>query len=326
METPKNTSIEGRTYEGSQKRVGNWMFFHSPNKLFEIIRRSSLNSFILWLMIFLLCAAYCQADEWRSVFFIAETQQSWQIFRINQDGTDLSQITSSQCDVLNLSSVVDSQKLLLACSGRKTYILDLKTKKKIEIKTDMTGAIDTVISRDNQSLLFSLSSGGANDANHIWLTDIPTNKSTQLTHMEGMQHSPIWSHDDKSIFFLSGNGGQNENIWRLDVYNGSLNQLTAGQLYNFDISCSIHDELAFSSNRSGNYEIWTMDTFGGNIRQLTKSPEMDSQPSWSPDGERLVFVSNRGGYPAIYIMDREGKSTRKISPDGLICRNPVWGR
>ncbi len=284
------------------------------------------SSVFLSLLILYIYIHPCQATQHQSIYFISEIHQSWQLFQINPDGSDLQQTLTTDTDVLSLSLTANGQNLLFTTSDRKIHLLDLETREKIEIKSGMKGMVDAVLSKDNKSLLFSLSSGGSNDANHIWLTDLATKKATQLTHMEDMQHSPIWSHDDKYIIFLSGGGKQNEDIWRLDIKSGSLTQLTAGQLYNFEPACSINNEIAFSSNRSGNYEIWVMDPFGSSARQLTHNEGMDSQPSWSPEGEDLVFVSNRDGQPALYIMDREGKTNRKISPDGLNCRNPVWGR
>ncbi len=281
---------------------------------------------ILSLLLFSVFVLPGQAASSQSIYFIAETHQTWQIFQINPDGSSLQQTLNTDSDMLNLSLTADGQNLLLISSDQKTHLLDLNTGEKTEIKIGMKGMVDAVLSKDSKSLLFSLSTGGSNDANHIWLTDITTQKASQLTHMEDMQHSPIWSYDDKYIFFLSGGGRETEDIWRLNAENRSLNQLTAGQLYNFEPAYSINNEIAFSSNRSGDYEIWVMDSSGGNVRQLTYSPGMDSQPSWSPDGENLVFVSNRSGQSALYIMDREGKTTRRLSPEGLICRNPVWGR
>jgi len=291
--------------------------------------QSKSNFFIFCLSLFALFLSsvlLCCAGSGKPIHFISESHQSWQIFQVNPDGSHLQQTLTTEHNVLKLSLTANGQKLLFITSNREIHLLDLNTRKKIEIKIGMKGMVDAVLSKDSKYLLFSLSTGGSNDANHIWLTDIATKKTTQLTHMEDMQHSPIWSHADKYIFFLSGGGKQNEDIWRLDVENGSLNQLTAGQLYNFEPAYSINNEIAFSSNRSGNYEIWVMDSSGGNVRQLTYSPGMDSQPSWSPDGENLVFGSNRSGQSALYIMDREGKTTRRLSPEELICRNPVWGR
>lgn len=260
------------------------------------------------------------------IYLLTLDQQDWQIFQVNPDGTDLQKTYTSRENVTKISYSSNNQKLLCISNTHETFLLNLNNKEKTGIEIGMKGMVDTALSKDDKSLLFSLSTGGSNDTNHIWLADIAEKNITQLTHMKERQFDPIWSHDDLSIFFVSGDGRQNYDIWRLDIESGNLNQLTAGQLYNFEPTCSIDDELAFSSNRSGDYEIWAMDPFGGNVRQLTHSPGMDSQPSWSPDGEQLVFVSNRDGYSALYIMNRDGSNTRRLSPEGLICRNPVWSR
>lgn len=280
----------------------------------------------LFALFFLFSSALCLANEATPLFFIADSDNSWQAFQLMHDGTGLKQLTSNSTGVHQLSATVDGQHLLITTNNQTNFLLNISTLKKTAVTKELKGIIDATLSKDNKLLLFSLSIAGSNDANHIWLINRKSQKLTQLTHMQNLQHSPIWSSNDDFVFFLSGNGGQSEDIWRLNMESGSLRQLTSGYRYNFDLACSVTDEIAFSSNRSGNYEIWTMDPFGGHIRQLTHDPAMDSQPSWSPDGRQLAFVSTRDGEPALYIMDKEGKNTRRLSPEGLICRNPVWSR
>ena len=285
----------------------------------------------LWMLsLVLLCAPhifidYCWAATEQPIRFVAVDQANWRIFQIMSNAGSLQVLPVMEADPVNISISANYKKLLLTTHERKLLILDLQSGKTTHIQSKMHGMVDAVFSKDNKVVLFSLSTGGSTDANHIWKMDIESKKLTQLTHMENMQNTPIWSRDDKYIFFLSGSG-KFEDIWRLDVETGGLHQLTAGNRYNFEPACSVDNEIAFSSNRSGNYEIWVMDPFGGNVRQLTHNPAMDSQPSWSPDGQQLVFVSTRDGESALYVMDREGNNTRRLTPKGLICRNPVWSR
>jgi TolB protein len=282
---------------------------------------------IIWaLLTVLMSALQCPAAVNPPIYFTAAENQSWQIFQINSDGSGLRKVFSPEHNVRHISLSADGRKLLIIISDKKLLLLDLQTGETTPVEVAVKGMVDAVLDQDGKYLLFSLSTGGSNDANHIWLADLNSNAVSRLTHMPGMQHDPVWSHEDKSIFFLSGDGGQNEDIWRLDRDSGSLNQLTAGNRYNFELSCSLDNELVFSSNRSNDYEIWAMGPFGGSVRQLTHSPGMDSQPSWSPDGEHIVFLSTREGQPALYIMDREGQGSRRLTPEGLVCRNPVWSR
>jgi dipeptidyl aminopeptidase/acylaminoacyl peptidase len=71
--------------------------------------------------------------------------------------------------------------------------------------------------------------------------------------------------------------------------------------------------------------IWLADLGGGTPRQFTGGEAQDTQPRWSPDGERLAFVSTRrDGKPQVFVIGRGGGEPRRITdaPDG--AHTPVW--
>ena len=83
-------------------------------------------------------------------------------------------------------------------------------------------------------------------------------------------------------------------------------------------------KIAFSSTRDGNSEIYVMDSDGGNQIRLTHDPAMDSDPAWSPDGNRIAFVSRRnGGVDRIYVMDSDGQRLKQLTKD-FNCSEPAW--
>jgi Tol biopolymer transport system component len=99
--------------------------------------------------------------------------------------------------------------------------------------------------------------------------------------------------DDKYLYFLSGNNKQTHDIWKYNIKISSLEQITAGGFYNFDIAVSTTNKLAFSSNRTGNYEIWTQTESG--YSKLTDNRDLDGRPTWSNDNTSIYFESTRDG-------------------------------
>ncbi len=60
-------------------------------------------------------------------------------------------------------------------------------------------------------------------------------------------------------------------------------------------------------------EIWTANIDGSRVTRLTNNPASDSQPLFSPDGERIAFVSTRTGSPQIFVMQSNGTLPKQVS-------------
>jgi Tol biopolymer transport system component len=82
--------------------------------------------------------------------------------------------------------------------------------------------------------------------------------------------------------------------------------------------------IAFESNREGNPEIYILNTNGFVITRLTIDPGVDSQPAWSPDGNRLAFVTNRTGNNEIHIVNANGTAVTNLTNDPSDDQHPSW--
>jgi Tol biopolymer transport system component len=79
--------------------------------------------------------------------------------------------------------------------------------------------------------------------------------------------------------------------------------------------------IVYDGNQAGNADIYLQSVSGQNPINLTKdSPEDDTQPAFSPDGETIAFRSERQG-GGIFVMGRTGESVRRITDSGF---NPAW--
>src|SRR4051812_39457667 len=110
--------------------------------------------------------------------------------------------------------------------------------------------------------------------------------------------APGFSPDGARVVFSSRRGclkqrdpqcdGKSE-IWSVRASDGQdLRQLTAGPNDGLP-SWGTNGRIAFVRNG----DIWTMNTDGSGQTQVTSGPADDTEPNWSPDGQKLVFATNR---------------------------------
>jgi eukaryotic-like serine/threonine-protein kinase len=79
--------------------------------------------------------------------------------------------------------------------------------------------------------------------------------------------------------------------------------------------------LVYVTGAAGNLDIYEQKVGGKNFNNLTSdSPDDDSQPAYSPNGERIVFRSEREG-GGIFLMGASGESVRRLTDFGY---NPSW--
>jgi len=79
--------------------------------------------------------------------------------------------------------------------------------------------------------------------------------------------------------------------------------------------------LLYVKSANGNADIYLQRVGGGNPLNLTEdSPEDDTQPAFSPDGQQIAFRSEREG-GGLFLMGATGESVRRLAEFGF---NPAW--
>lgn len=85
--------------------------------------------------------------------------------------------------------------------------------------------------------------------------------------------------------------------------------------------------LDISEGPAPDTALYIVNADGSGLVALPTVPGGDSEPAWSPEGQRIAFTSLRDGQPLLYVMDLLDQSVRRLtepSVDFQEVRQPAW--
>jgi Tol biopolymer transport system component len=159
----------------------------------------------------------------------------------------------------------------------------------------------------------------------IWLADVQRGAATRLTH-SGINTSPIWSADGRTVYYASRTGGVFE-IWSRDADGRqAAARLYSSARHSFPLAASPDGTmLAFlqTSDRT-RADVWILPLGGGLPHPLVQGPFDDTAASFSADSTLVAFQSAETGRWEIYLQRLPDGRRTVVSTDG--GERPFWGR
>jgi TolB protein len=135
--------------------------------------------------------------------------------------------------------------------------------------------------------------------------------------------SPAWSPDSRRLAYVSFEGNRSS-IFIQTLRTGSRIQVSS--------KAGINGAPAFSPDGrqlvltlggiDGNPDIHVMDINTKQTRRLTTHRAIDTEGSWSPDGQYIYFTSDRSGGPQIYRVAATGGTPERITFEGSYNARP----
>jgi hypothetical protein len=146
-----------------------------------------------------------------------------------------------------------------------------------------------VWSPDGRSVVFSGSKGGITD---LFIYDLPTETTTQLTRDKNADFQPAFSPDGRTVAFVSDRG----------------------EMTDFDRLSYSKFQIALLDLETG--EVRTLDLFGETVKHIN--------PQYSPDGEELYFISDPDGFSNIYRLRLADGQIERITNVATAVSGITW--
>jgi len=292
------------------------------------------------------------------IVFVGNQSGTWQLYTINADGRDMTQVTSLPATNLEQWNPVfspDGRRILFAhdtaehpCSPGAfpaTGCVDLYV-----INADGSGLIR--LTDDGLSFLGQWSPDGASIVfghiaqltNEVVITTMRAEKNAKelsLTSEFWLSFIPMYTPNQTKIVFGSQLGGLVSAVWIMNADGSNQTRLTPAKLEGSPSDVSPDGQHILLINHQNTVlpnEIFAMnpDRRDLDLTQLTHAPGTHNSPgSYSPDGRKIVFVSDRFSSDLsldLFTMNADGSDVDRIAsgitvggcPD-LNCVGPSWG-
>jgi Tol biopolymer transport system component len=286
------------------------------------------------------------------IVFTSDRGGSWQIYTMNPDGSDQTQVTNLAPNDDNRSAFPvispDGRRIAFnynSGNGPDLYIINVDGSGLRQLTTDH-GSLFPRWSPDGKRIAFATVSPLGTAVIATMAAD-GTGKRNILTTDLWDNFGPIYTPSGKQILFQSSMGGLVSAVWIMNTDGSHQHRLTAPALKGAANAISPDGRHVLLINNLNSPPAlpnasFVMNIDGSGLRQLAPLARFhhDLAPSYSPDGKRISFATDRFsnditkstyGTFDIVTMNADGSKLNDIAPKSGACPNdgncvdPLWG-
>jgi Tol biopolymer transport system component len=172
---------------------------------------------------------------------------------------------------------------------------------------------DPAISPDGKLVAYTVAQDNKTE---IWTATIEGKNPTFRT----LGREPRFARNGYQIVYTYTDLNGNDDIWKIDIRNGSAERVTDADEIDITPDRSPDDRtIAFASTRSGPLSIWAVPAAGGKRFKLNDG---GYAPRYSPDGKSILYWNRQ----ALWTMDVDGKNPEQIYGPVPEPTTGVWSR
>lgn len=274
----------------------------------------------------------------KEIAFASDRHGNYDIFLMPANGGAATRLTHHSADdephsidrdgnILFSASRLDDHKNSQFPSGRLPELYSIN--KEGKLKQVLTTPAEMAVWNKNKSKLLYQDKKGYEDpwrkhhtssiARDIWMYDPATGEHSQLTQFEGEDRNPVWSNDEKSMFYLSEASGS-FNVWKMDLSTRKNSQITffdkhpvrfLSMAQNGLMSFSYHGELYTlkEGEQAKKLSIKINQDENFNALEWIDVKSEASEMTLSPNGKEIAFVA-RG---EIFVTSTDFSDSKRLT-------------
>ena len=183
-------------------------------------------------------------------------------------------------------------------------------------------------SRDKTMIAFVSTKNNARKLYNIFLMDLATRKTAQVTTGDLNIISVDWAPDDSRFVFSGADEKGLQQVHVVNMDGSGFKRLTEGPSEHMTPMWSPRGDLIvfaeFFAPGSQTSVLWVMDPAGNNKRKLTTEEALHANPSWSPDGSSLIFRCDAGAPHLRRLNVDTGEVFQYEAPAQGFDSSPIW--
>lgn len=263
------------------------------------------------------------------IVFQSDRDGDWEIYVMNADGSDLTQLTHNDAADEYPVWSPDGQKIAFKSNrdgNYDIYVMEADGRHQRRLTDHPANDEDPAWSPDGARLAFH--SDRVSNLEIYLINADGSGQEQQLTETIGKNGLPAWSPDGQKIAY-TGNRYLGWNVYIMDLDAGNDRRLTDGHgACRPDWSPDGKSLVFVSQKADGKGDIWRMNPDGSEQTRLTTDDaNYDYFPAWSPDGHFIAYAKTSDkehGNWNIYIMTSDGKQHRQNTQHSAQDAYPDW--
>jgi TolB protein len=172
-------------------------------------------------------------------------------------------------------------------------------------------------------IAFKAQSSSGNGEIHV--ADFDGHNAQSVTHDNTIVAAPAWAPGRQVIYYTSYQPG-NPDIFYHNLSTGQRRVIAGFSGLNTSAAVSPDgSKVAMILSKSGSPDVWVCDADGSNLKQVTHTPDDESSPCWSPDGQWICFATRMAERRVLAKVPAGGGTMQRIPTSGVLSpTEPDW--